>query len=30
FAAALELAKEGKVELRQSEVFAPLELRRRD
>jgi len=30
FAAALELTKEGKVELRQSEVFAPLELRRKD
>ena len=30
FAASLELAKEGKVELRQSEMFAPLELRRKD
>ncbi len=30
FAASLELAKEGKVELRQSEVFAPIELRRKD
>lgn len=30
FAAALELTKEGKVELRQTEVFAPLELRRKD
>ena len=30
FAAALELTKEGKVELRQSEVFAPLELRRKE
>jgi len=30
FAASLELAKEGKVELRQSAVFAPLELRRKD
>lgn len=30
FAASLELAKEGKVELRQSESFAPLELRRKD
>ncbi|WP_371224452.1 segregation and condensation protein A [Roseovarius sp. 2305UL8-3] len=30
FAASLELAKEGKVELRQSENFAPLELRRKD
>ena len=30
FAASLELAKEGKVELRQARVFAPLELRRRD
>lgn len=30
FAAALELTKEGKVELRQTEVFAPLELRRKE
>ena len=30
FAAALELAKEGKLELRQSEVFAPLQVRRKD
>ena len=30
FAAALELAKEGKLELRQSEVFAPLQARRKD
>ncbi|MFA8384063.1 MAG: ScpA family protein [Pelagibaca sp.] len=30
FAASLELAKEGKVELRQSATFAPIELRRRD
>ena len=30
FAAALELAKEGRIELRQAEVFAPLELRRRE
>ncbi|MGR3839509.1 MAG: segregation and condensation protein A [Cognatishimia sp.] len=30
FAASLELAKEGKVEIRQSETFAPIELRRRD
>ena len=30
FAASLELAKEGKVELRQAESFAPLELRRND
>lgn len=30
FAAALELAKEGKVELRQAEVFAPVDLRRKD
>src|SRR6056297_2046963 len=30
FAAALELAKEGKVELRQSELYAPVELRRKD
>jgi segregation and condensation protein A len=30
FAAALELVKEGRAELRQSEIFAPLELRRKD
>ena len=30
FAAALELAKSGKVELRQSETFAPIELKRKD
>ncbi|GGB98915.1 segregation/condensation protein A [Marivita lacus] len=30
FAASLELAKEGKVELRQSDTFAPIELRRRE
>lgn len=30
FAASLELAKEGRVELRQSETFAPIELRRRE
>ena len=30
FAASLELAKAGKVELRQSETFAPLELRRKE
>ncbi|MEM6480324.1 MAG: ScpA family protein [Pseudomonadota bacterium] len=30
FAAALELAREGRVELRQSGTFGPLELRRRD
>ena len=30
FAAALELAKEGKVELRQAEIYAPVELRRKD
>lgn len=30
FAASLELAKEGKVEIRQSDTFAPIELRRRD
>ena len=30
FAASLELAKEGKVELRQSELYAPIELRRKD
>ena len=30
FAASLELVKEGKVEIRQSEPFAPVELRRKD
>ena len=30
FAASLELAKEGKVELRQAETFAPIQLRRKD
>jgi segregation and condensation protein A len=30
FAAALELAKAGKVRIRQSETFAPIQLRRRD
>lgn len=30
FAASLELVKEGKVEIRQSDVFAPIELRRKD
>ncbi|MDQ2093098.1 segregation and condensation protein A [Rhodalgimonas zhirmunskyi] len=30
FAASLELAKEGHVEIRQSETFAPIELRRKD
>ena len=30
FAASLELVKEGKAELRQSEIFAPIELRRRE
>lgn len=30
FAASLELVKEGRVELRQSELFAPIELRRKD
>ncbi|MCE0504813.1 MULTISPECIES: segregation and condensation protein A [unclassified Roseivivax] len=30
FAASLELVKEGRAELRQSEMFAPIELRRRD
>ncbi|MFU8778342.1 MAG: segregation and condensation protein A [Roseovarius sp.] len=30
FAAALELVKEGRAELRQAEVFAPIELRRKD
>lgn len=30
FAASLELAKEGKVEIRQSETFAPIHLRKRD
>ena len=30
FAASLELAKEGKVEIRQTETFAPIQLRRKD
>jgi segregation and condensation protein A len=30
FAASLELAKEGRVELRQTETFAPIQLRRKD
>ncbi len=30
FAAALELVKEGRAELRQTEIFAPVELRRKD
>jgi segregation and condensation protein A len=30
FSAALELVKEGRIELRQSETFAPIELRRRE
>ncbi|MBR9843971.1 MAG: segregation/condensation protein A [Rhodobacteraceae bacterium] len=30
FAASLELAKEGKVEIRQSEIFAPIQLRKKD
>ncbi|UYV39329.1 segregation/condensation protein A [Rhodobacteraceae bacterium D3-12] len=30
FAASLELAKEGKVEIRQSETFAPIQLRKKD
>ncbi|MCQ0093231.1 ScpA family protein [Roseovarius sp. M141] len=30
FAASLELAKEGRIELRQAEIFAPIEIRRRD
>ena len=30
FAASLELAKEGRVELRQTDAFAPIELRRKD
>lgn len=30
FAASLELAKEGRVELRQSETFAPIQLKRKD
>lgn len=30
FAASLELVKEGKIEIRQSDVFAPIELRRKD
>ena len=29
FAASLELAKEGRIEIRQSETFAPIELRRK-
>ena len=29
-AASLELAKEGKVELRQSDTFAPIQLRKKD
>ena len=30
FAASLELVKEGKAELRQSELFAPIQVRRRE
>jgi segregation and condensation protein A len=30
FAASLELAKEGKIELRQSEMFAPIQLRKKE
>jgi len=30
FAASLELAKEGKIEIRQAETFAPIQMRRRD
>jgi segregation and condensation protein A len=30
FAASLELVKAGKLEIRQSETFAPIELRRKD
>ncbi|SHJ90040.1 condensin subunit ScpA [Shimia gijangensis] len=30
FAASLELAKEGKVEIRQTEIFAPIQLRKKD
>ncbi|WP_272003391.1 segregation and condensation protein A [Roseovarius sp. ZX-A-9] len=30
FAASLELAKEGRIELRQAEVFAPIQVRRKD
>ncbi|MDP5362948.1 MAG: segregation/condensation protein A, partial [Paracoccaceae bacterium] len=30
FAASLELAKEGKIEIRQSELYAPIEIRKRD
>ena len=30
FAASLELVKEGRAELRQSETFAPIQLRRRE
>jgi len=29
FAASLELAKEGKIDIRQGEVFAPIQIRRR-
>ncbi|MGB0799481.1 MAG: segregation/condensation protein A, partial [Planktomarina sp.] len=29
FAASLELAKEGKIEIRQGDVFAPIEIRKR-
>ena len=30
FAATLELAKEGKIELRQGDVFAPIQIRKKD
>jgi segregation and condensation protein A len=30
FAASLELVKEGHMEIRQTEIFAPIQLRRRD
>jgi segregation and condensation protein A len=30
FAASLELAKEGKIEIRQGEMFAPIEIRKKD
>ncbi len=30
FAASLELAKEGKIEIRQGEIFAPIQIRKKD
>ena len=30
FAASLELAKEGKIEMRQGDVFSPIQIRKRD